>query len=112
MLHILSNVIIDFIASFIQFYANMMIAYSYLTLTYGVLLIKISKLRYSYKVYDTSLMLHNLREQSSPPLANFLGSTREKSMDQALFVCSLCCSNPCPLLVSHIYSDSHIEDKE
>lgn len=52
--------------------------------------------------YYTSLMLHILREQSSLPLANFVGSTREKSTDQALFWCSLYWANPCPVLASHI----------
>lgn len=51
----------------------------------------------------TSLMLHSLTEQSSLPLANFVGHTGEKSTDQALFSCSVNWENSWPVLASHSY---------
>ena len=48
-----------------------------------------------------SLMFHSFTEQSSLPLANFVGQASEKSTDQALFSCSMKCEMACPVVTSH-----------
>lgn len=52
---------------------------------------------------NASFMLQSFTEQSSLPLANFIGSTREKSTDQALFSCSLWWETTSPVPASHIW---------